>query len=253
MTTVFAELTPLIDLDPELSAGLTEEEAAAAREALQVAAEWLPAGRLTPERLPQREPAAIVLVARGLVIRTTTLDDSAVAELVGPGGLIAPPLPGDQGRLGLHGCKIELTALETSLVAAIEPRTLSALAGFPDVAAALLRLAERHVADLHALRAIGQLAGVDRRLLALFRLLAARHGRETSDGIAVPLVLPHRLLAELVGLRRPTVSTALRQLADAGELRRLDDRTWLLPGATAALNPGRADPGRPRRFRPRPR
>jgi CRP/FNR family transcriptional regulator, cyclic AMP receptor protein len=241
---VSAQSHSLIDLDPELSADLTEAQAAAAREALHVAAEWLPPGRLTPERLPLSEPGAIVLVARGLVTRTTRLEDSAVAELVGPGGLIAPPMPGDQARLGLHGYTIELTALETSLVAAIEPRTLRAVAGLPAVAAAMLRLAERHVADLAALRAIGQLAGVDRRLLALFRLLAARHGRETSDGIAVPLVLPHRLLAELVGLRRPTVSTALRQLADAGELRRLDDGTWLLPGT---------DAGRRRRFRPEPR
>jgi CRP/FNR family transcriptional regulator, cyclic AMP receptor protein len=248
-----AESHPLIDLDRELAAGLTEEQAAAARATLQVEAEWLPAGRLTPDRLPDADPGAIMLVARGLVVRTTTLEDSVVAELVGPGGLISPPMPGDQGRLGLTGYTIELTALETSLVAVIEPRTLGALAAFPDVAAAMLRLAERHVADLEALRAIGQLAGVDRRLLALFRVLAARHGRETSDGVAVPLVLPHRLLAELVGMRRPTVSTALRQLADAGELRRLDDGTWLLRGGAAPLKHDRGDQGRRRRFRPRPR
>jgi CRP-like cAMP-binding protein len=98
----------------------------------------------------------------------------------------------------------------------------------------LLRLGERHLADLEAIRAIGQLTGVDRRLLALFRLLAARQGRETSDGIAVPVALPHRLLTELVGVRRPTVTTALRQLAETGRLRRLDDGTWLLTHAAGA-------------------
>jgi CRP/FNR family cyclic AMP-dependent transcriptional regulator len=224
-----AEGRPLIDVHPGLSEGLTEEQAAAAREGLRVDAEWLPPGPLPPERLPHPDSGVIVLLARGLVARTTTLEDSVVAEVVGPGGVISPPVPGDQARLGLPGYTIELAALETSLVAVIGPETLRALAAFPEVAAALLRLGERHVADLEAFRVIGQLTGVERRLLALFRVLAARHGRETSDGVAVPVVLPHRLLAELVGVRRPTVSTALRQLADAGELRRLDDGTWLLP------------------------
>jgi hypothetical protein len=57
----------------------------------------------------------------------------------------------------------------------------------------------------------------------------------------VPLVLSHRLIGELVGARRPTVSTALADLAREGQLARRDDGTWLLtgepvtvPGASAA-------------------
>ena len=226
--------SPLVDLHPELSKGMTEDQATEAREALRVDAEWLPSGPLPAARLPEAGSGAIVLLARGLVARTTRLEDAVVSDLVGPGGLICPPTPGDQGRLGLPGYTIELTALETSLVAAIGSETLRAVADFPGVATALLRLGERHLADLEAIRAIGQLTGVDRRLLALFRLLAARQGRETSDGIAVPVALPHRLLAELVGVRRPTVTTALRQLAETGRLRRLDDGTWLLTHAAGA-------------------
>ena len=226
-----ANSSPLVDIHPQLSDGLTEEQAAAAREVLRVDAEWLPSGPLPAAPLPEPGSGAIVLLARGLVLRTTTLEDAVVSDLIGPGGLICPPTPGDQGRLGLPGYTIALTALETSLVAAIGPETLRALADFPEVAAALLRLGERQLADVEAIRAIGQLTGVDRRVLALFRLLAARHGRKTSDGIAVPVPLPHRLIAELVGVRRPTVTTALRQLAETGQLRRLDDGTWLLTHA----------------------
>jgi hypothetical protein len=35
-------------------------------------------------------------------------------------------------------------------------------------------------------------------------------------------------------VRRPTVTTALRQLAETGRLRRLDDGTWLLTHAAGA-------------------
>jgi Crp-like helix-turn-helix domain len=80
-------------------------------------------------------------------------------------------------------------------------------------------------------QAISQLNGVDRRLLALFWHLAERWGRITANGVAVPMTLSHRVLAQLVGARRPTVSSALTELGERGELVRRDDGTWLLTGA----------------------
>lgn len=235
-----AEPVALIDVDAELAEGLTDEQAAAAREGVRVKAEWVPPGPLSEARVRRDEPGTIVLLARGLVARTTTFEDAVVAELVCRGGFIWPHTPRDQARLALRDYRIELAALETSLLASLGPEALRALAGFPELGARLLRRCERHVAELEALRVIGQVTGVERRLLAFFRLLAARQGRDTSEGVAVPVAMPHRMLADLVGARRPTVSTALRQLADAGELRRLHDGTWLLPGATVADVSGRS-------------
>jgi hypothetical protein len=48
--------------------------------------------------------------------------------------------------------------------------------------------------------------------------------------VIVPLALTHRILGQLVGARRPTVSTALSELADRGELVRRPDGSWLLRG-----------------------
>jgi CRP/FNR family transcriptional regulator, cyclic AMP receptor protein len=79
-------------------------------------------------------------------------------------------------------------------------------------------------------QAISQLNGVDRRLLALFWHLAERWGRITPEGVALPLTLSHRMLAQLVGARRPTVSSALADLAGRHELVRRGDGTWLLLG-----------------------
>jgi len=46
----------------------------------------------------------------------------------------------------------------------------------------------------------------------------------------VPLALTHRILGQLVGARRPTVSTALGELAERNELNRRADGSWLLRG-----------------------
>jgi hypothetical protein len=79
-------------------------------------------------------------------------------------------------------------------------------------------------------QAISQLNRVDQRLLTLFWHLAERWGRMTSDGVLIPLTISHRMLSQLIGARRPTVSTALGELTRAGEVRRLDNGTWLLTG-----------------------
>jgi len=50
----------------------------------------------------------------------------------------------------------------------------------------------------------------------------------TSEDVVVPLALSHRLLGELVGARRPTVSTALANLSRAGKLNRRGSGDWLL-------------------------
>jgi CRP/FNR family cyclic AMP-dependent transcriptional regulator len=52
----------------------------------------------------------------------------------------------------------------------------------------------------------------------------------SGDGVIVPLALTHRILGQLVGARRPTVSTALSELAEREELVRRPDGSWLLRG-----------------------
>jgi CRP-like cAMP-binding protein len=54
-------------------------------------------------------------------------------------------------------------------------------------------------------------------------------GRVRSDGTVLRLRLTHTVLADLVAPRRPTVTTALSELARQG-LVRTDGETWILPG-----------------------
>ena len=90
---------------------------------------------------------------------------------------------------------------------------------------------------------------MDRRLKALFWHLAERWGRVSGDGVIVPLALTHRILGQLVGARRPTVSTALSELAEREELTRRPDGSWLLRGDppdadSLARKPAPGGPGR---------
>jgi CRP/FNR family cyclic AMP-dependent transcriptional regulator len=213
-----ADRIPLSEALPELAGAGAD---------LRIDTAWVAAGPFRPERIPGASGAVVVLV-RGLVARTMALEDGSAAELLAAGALLSPPGSGGQEQLGLPGYHVRFEALETSRVGIVGPELLAGLAGRPELVEALLAGRGRHDAERAAMQAICRLTGVDRRLLALFRLLAARQGRPTPDGVAVPVAIPHRLLAELVGARRPTVTTALRMLRHRGELRRLDDGTWLL-------------------------
>jgi len=122
------------------------------------------------------------------------------------------------------------TVLSPLTVAVLDRRFAGEMTRFPEITAALFdRLSERSL-RLATTQAISQLTRVDRRLKALFWHLAERWGRVSGDGVVVPLALTHRILGQLVGARRPTVSTALAELADRGELIRRPDGSWLLRG-----------------------
>lgn len=77
--------------------------------------------------------------------------------------------------------------------------------------------------------AIIQQARVATRLHMLLWHFADRWGRVRADGVLVPLALTHAVLAELVAARRPTVTTALTELARAKNVRPADPG-WLLEG-----------------------
>ena len=72
-------------------------------------------------------------------------------------------------------------------------------------------------------------ARVKLRLLMLFWHLADRWGRVGVEGVILPLSLTHSVLADLVAARRPTVTSALSELARDGLMRPYGEG-WLLSG-----------------------
>jgi hypothetical protein len=220
---------PLLQLDPELGQLLTAERRDAAERELRVRITTFPVGEWDGGRLADADPTHLgLLLVEGVLAREIVLSDTVSTELLGPGDIVRPWHI--EGPPELLPVAVRWNALAAVRLALIDRRAAAQLGRYPEIGAVIVdRLSER-AQRLSITQAISQLNRVDRRLLALFWHLAERWGRVSRDGIAVPLALSHRLIGELVGARRPTVSTALAELAREGQLVRRDDGTWLLTG-----------------------
>ncbi len=225
-----AEVIRLLEVDPDLGGLLSGARRGEAERELVVRTHQLAAGTWDVSRLEgARADHVGLLLLDGVVAREVVVADHVSAELLGPGDLLRPWQPAS--KTGLLPVEVVWTVLAPASLAVLDRRFAAELARWPEVTAALFeRLSERSL-RLATTQAISQLTRVDRRLSALFWHLAERWGRVSGDGVVVPLALTHRILGQLVGARRPTVSTALGELAERGELTRRHDGSWLLRGS----------------------
>jgi CRP/FNR family transcriptional regulator, cyclic AMP receptor protein len=219
----------LLGLDPELGCLLTPERRSQAERELRVRVTMLATGEWDASRLEEADPTHYgLLVVDGVLSRELVLETTVSSELLGPGDIVRP------WRIDLEPLLLPLharwNALSPVKLALLDRRVAAQLGAYPEVGAAIMDRMAGRAQRLAVTQAISQLNRVEDRLVALFWHLAERWGRVASDGVALPLALPHRLLGELVGARRPTVSTALADLARAGRVTRRDDGTWLLTG-----------------------
>src|SRR5581483_6789399 len=74
----------------------------------------------------------------------------------------------------------------------------------------------RRTMELNAQRAATCHPRADARIALLLWHLASRWGVAGEDGTILPLPLTHRLIGQLVGAERPSVSHALSRLSTAG-------------------------------------
>ena len=226
-------VAPLLTLDPDLADHLSEARRAAAERELLVRIAHIPVGPWEPERYLRPGPANLgLLLVHGLAARELRVEHTTSAELLAPGDLVKAAAGSDQPQTLCT--PVRWTALAPTRAAVLDAGVLALLLNrFPEVLLALIQRLERRAQHLALTQAISQMTGVDRRLEAFFWYIADRWGRVTPDGVLVPLQLSHRLLASLVGARRPTVSTALAALDARGCLRRRTSG-WLLTGPAPA-------------------
>ena len=256
------ETVRLLDEDPDLGELLSAERRAEAAEALIVRVQRLPVGAWDVSRLRSLGAGHVgLLLLDGVLARDVIVADLVSAELLGPGDVVRPWGDPD-GESSLLPVEVEWWVLSAARVAVLDRGFAVRSARWPEITATLFQRQAERVLRLATQQAVSQLTRVDRRLLALMWHLAERWGRVSPDGVVVPLALSHRILGQLVGARRPTVSSALSDLARRGELLRRDDGSWLLTGepleepdavATASVQARRqvAVPARPAVIRPR--
>jgi CRP/FNR family cyclic AMP-dependent transcriptional regulator len=230
-----ADAIPLLEADAELGALLSAERREQAARALIVRVERLAPGTWDPAGGVNGSGHVGVLVLDGVLTREVVMAEHVSAELLGPGDVVDPWRR--SGRAGLLRVETTWTVIEDATVAVLDRRFATEAARFPEITFALFdRLAQR-AQRLATTQAISQLTRVDRRLTALFWHLAERWGRVSGDGVVVPLpLLTHGVLGRMIGARRPTVSTALSQLAERGDVLRREDGSWLLRGDPPRFN-----------------
>jgi CRP/FNR family transcriptional regulator, cyclic AMP receptor protein len=223
----------LLHADPELARGLDSRRAKEAGE--RIYARWfdVPRGRWLPSTSLANGTQPIgLLVVDGMLVREATVGDHPCAELLGPGDLLRAW--DDVEAEVLLPRSIEWHALSSARLIVVDTALAVRAAQWPEILAALLDRSVRRAERLGVMQAITHLTRVDDRLLALLWALAERWGRVGTQGVRVPLGLPHRTLATLVGARRPSVTTAVTGLTRAGLIERVDDG-WLLHGDPAEI------------------
>lgn len=228
---------PLVEHDPELFARLDGAALMEAREAI-VPAWQIEAGRWSPPAIdPSRAPFGLLLL-KGFLACETVLPEASSIELLGPGDVLRPWVRARETTVAID---TEWEALDTSVIAALDVRFGSVALRHPAIIAALM---DRYVArtmwaDQHL--AVCNIVGLDKRLETLLWHLAERWGRVSTQGVILPLRLSHEFLAKLVGVRRPSVTSAISRLRHQGIVERRADGSWLLHGLPPAELPELAE------------
>jgi hypothetical protein len=218
----------LLDVEPELGDGLNPQERAAAARVLAVSSYVLERGPWNPhEELGDIHPVVGILLVDGMLTRDLAFAGRTTTELLGAGDILRPW--DDDVAFESLPFSASWHVHTPARVAILDTRVAIAAGRWPSLATALHARHIRRARSLAFQRAISQLPRVDDRMLVLLWALAERWGRVSPEGVRVPVGLPHRTLATLVGARRPSVTTALTGLAREGLVERTDEG-WLLHG-----------------------
>jgi CRP/FNR family transcriptional regulator, cyclic AMP receptor protein len=159
-----------------------------------------------------------LLCLEGLQLRRVGMRTSYGAELLGPGDIVRPwQHDGEEAELIAPDTSWRIVA--PSSFAVLDIRWAMRMAPWPAVGCELVGRALERSLRLATLMAISQHRRLDVRLRLLLWKLADRFGIVRHDGVHLEIPLTHEALSLLAVARRPSVSTCLRRMAEAGELR----------------------------------
>ncbi|MFL5844209.1 MAG: helix-turn-helix domain-containing protein [Solirubrobacteraceae bacterium] len=228
------DVVPVLEADPELGERLPAEEFDAALRGLMTRVVTVETGRWHPaaQWTEDDHPSLGLLVLEGVITRQIAVAGRPSTELVGVGDLLRPwDLDSD---LGIP-LSVDWQVMQRVRFAVLDERFLLAAMRWPSVIDALASRGQRRTRWLAFQLAMKQIMRVEGRLLVLLWALSERWGVVTPRGVHVRLKLTHEALGKLVGARRPSVTTALGALAEAGALERVSDGYRLYGDADQAL------------------
>jgi CRP/FNR family cyclic AMP-dependent transcriptional regulator len=188
----------------------------------------LPRGRWTvPDPAGMREGIGL-LVLEGLLLRRVGVVGRFGAELLGTGDLLRPWA--NEESPATFTLTTGWRVLEPTRLALLDETAARRFSVYPELTGRLVSRALERSRNLTINMAIVHQARVKVRVHMLLWHLADRWGRVRSEGVLLPVSLTHTVLADLVAARRPTVTSALSELARQGLVISQDGDGWLLTG-----------------------
>lgn len=231
----------VLEADSGLGDGLPVGQLPAARRAVVASVDRLGTGRWQFDA--DDVPTAGFLVLEGCIAREVMiLGETAAIDFLAHGDLVRPS---SDAELTSVASRVTWQVLEPTRLAVLDHGFLLAAQPWPEVAAELLKRQERRAEWLANVLAISHLPRVDLRVLVLFWQFADRWGCVRGGEVTVPIPLTHLNIARLIGARRPTVTSAVRKLVDAGLLVHESNGHWLLRGGPPTQRRGTLDEATP--------
>lgn len=169
-----------------------------------------------PARRPPDGRHLGLLIVEGLLSHRICVASRESVELLGPGDLLRPWIELEDLSVPYEaGWHVEAP----TRLAVLDADFSTGVAAWPEIVSALMDRLTLRTRWLGGDLAIASARGMETRLLLALWYCADRWGRVTADGVVIPLPLTHALLAEVIGARRPSVTTAGSDLEEqAGRL-----------------------------------
>jgi CRP/FNR family cyclic AMP-dependent transcriptional regulator len=206
----------LLDVDTDLAEEFDPRMRMVVRQIATVAVLDAPLGECRLwARFGDVDPGLGLLVLDGVIAVEVHVMDRTATELVGAGDLLQP---WEESEDDLIPRECSWHVLAPARLAVLDAPFAERVRPWPQLTYALLRRSARRARDLGVQRAITSHPRLEVRLALMLWHLATRWGRVEPGGIHLTLPLTHRLLGQLVGAERPSVSHALARLVDGGLL-----------------------------------
>ncbi len=168
------------------------------------------------------------LIIDGLLSRTVNVLGRECVELLGEGDVLRP-WSWDSDGSHVHA-EVGWRVLEPTRLAVLDHGLVVRMTPWPQLGLELFARGTRRAHHLAIALAIAHHQRVEDKLLLTLWHLAERWGRVRRDGISVELSLSHQRLADITGVGRPSVTSALGELARTGAVSRDEHGVWVLHG-----------------------
>ncbi len=214
----------VLDADPDLRATVPPDQLALARKLLLAHRVDADTGPWDDSELADPDWLG-VLIIEGMLTRDVEIGGTCSRELLGRGDLIRPW--DSELELAPVPARATWTILEPTTFAILDRRFALVGSRWPALIIEVVNRVMRRSRWMAVRLAIGSVQGVPERIMLLLWHLADIWGRVTPRGTLVPFSLTHELIANLIGARRPTVTSAISELRDGGRIERVEDG-WLI-------------------------